>query len=51
MTETTIDTQQDAKPFSFKLLKTDGMARRGEITTPHGKVRTPALCQLARKRR
>lgn len=29
--------------FSFKLLKTDGLARRGEITTPHGLVRTPAF--------
>jgi len=29
--------------FSFKLLATDGAARRGEITTPHGKVRTPAF--------
>lgn len=32
-----------AKPFSFKLLKTDGMARRGEIETPHGIVNTPAF--------
>lgn len=30
-------------PFSFKLLKTDGMARRGEISTPHGTVSTPAF--------
>jgi queuine tRNA-ribosyltransferase len=30
-------------PFSFKLLKTDGTARRGEIVTPHGKVQTPAF--------
>lgn len=29
--------------FSFKLIATDGMARRGEITTPHGLVRTPAF--------
>jgi len=29
--------------FSFKLLASDGAARRGEITTPHGKVRTPAF--------
>jgi len=29
--------------FSFKLLATDGMARRGEITTPRGSVRTPAF--------
>ncbi|WP_310619852.1 tRNA guanosine(34) transglycosylase Tgt [Flexibacterium corallicola] len=31
------------KPFSFKLLKKDGMARRGEISTPHGTVATPAF--------
>ncbi|MET1415606.1 tRNA guanosine(34) transglycosylase Tgt [Roseibium sp. HPY-6] len=29
--------------FSFRLTKTDGQARRGEITTPHGVVRTPAF--------
>src|SRR5579864_1428493 len=29
--------------FSFKLLKTDGAARRGEIVTSHGKVQTPAF--------
>ena len=29
--------------FSFKLLATDGMARRGEITKPRGSVRTPAF--------
>src|SRR5712691_6072223 len=29
--------------FSFKLLATDGAARRGEIATPHGLVRTPAF--------
>jgi queuine tRNA-ribosyltransferase len=29
--------------FSFKLLKTDGAARRGELVTPHGKVQTPAF--------
>ncbi|WP_068317655.1 tRNA guanosine(34) transglycosylase Tgt [Polycladidibacter hongkongensis] len=34
---------EETKPFAFKLLKTDGMARRGEITTPHGTVRTPAF--------
>ncbi|MBI1205353.1 MAG: tRNA guanosine(34) transglycosylase Tgt [Rhodopseudomonas sp.] len=32
-----------SEPFSFSLLKTDGMARRGEVTTPHGKVQTPAF--------
>jgi queuine tRNA-ribosyltransferase len=29
--------------FSFRLLATDGAARRGEITTPHGSVATPAF--------
>ncbi|MEP3047760.1 MAG: tRNA guanosine(34) transglycosylase Tgt [Roseibium sp.] len=29
--------------FGFKLIKTDGMARRGKITTPHGVVNTPAF--------
>src|SRR6202795_743087 len=30
-------------PFSFRLLATDGSARRGEIATPHGTVATPAF--------
>ncbi|SOC03555.1 tRNA guanosine(34) transglycosylase Tgt [Stappia indica] len=30
-------------PFSFRLLANDGMARRGEIVTPHGRVATPAF--------
>ena len=30
-------------PFSFGLINTDGAARRGEVTTPHGKVQTPAF--------
>lgn len=30
-------------PFSFRLIATDGMARRGEIVTPHGQVSTPAF--------
>ncbi|WP_029065516.1 tRNA guanosine(34) transglycosylase Tgt [Labrenzia sp. DG1229] len=34
---------ETAKKFEFKLIATDGMARRGEITTPHGVVRTPAF--------
>ncbi|WP_029056913.1 tRNA guanosine(34) transglycosylase Tgt [Stappia stellulata] len=29
--------------FSFRLIAQDGMARRGEIATPHGLVRTPAF--------
>ncbi|MTI17563.1 tRNA guanosine(34) transglycosylase Tgt [Rhodobacteraceae bacterium RKSG542] len=33
----------EKKPFSFELKTTDGMARRGEITTPHGTVQTPAF--------
>src|ERR1017187_8829001 len=31
------------EPFSFRLLATDGDARRGEIVTPHGRVQTPAF--------
>ena len=31
------------QPFSFRLQATCGRARRGEITTPHGVVRTPAF--------
>jgi len=30
-------------PFSFRLIKTDGAARLGEIATPHGRVATPAF--------
>src|SRR5688572_30018913 len=30
-------------PFSFRLIATDGAARRGEIVTPHGVVQTPAF--------
>src|SRR6185312_16544361 len=29
--------------FAFRLLSTDGAARRGEIATPRGLVRTPAF--------
>jgi len=29
--------------FSFQLLRSDGMARRGQIVTPHGRVQTPAF--------
>jgi queuine tRNA-ribosyltransferase len=32
-----------ARPFSFRVLKTDGAARRGELVTPHGSVQTPAF--------
>ena len=30
-------------PFSFRLIKNDGAARRGEFITPHGPVQTPAF--------
>jgi queuine tRNA-ribosyltransferase len=30
-------------PFCFRLIATDGAARRGEIVTPHGRVQTPAF--------
>jgi queuine tRNA-ribosyltransferase len=33
----------NAGPFAFRILATDGAARVGEITTPHGVVRTPAF--------
>ena len=32
-----------ATAFEFRLLATDGAARRGEMTTPHGVVQTPAF--------
>lgn len=32
-----------SKNFEFKVLATDGAARRGEITMPRGRVRTPAF--------
>jgi queuine tRNA-ribosyltransferase len=32
--------------FSFRLLANDGAARRGELTTPHGVVRTPAFMPI-----
>ncbi len=32
-----------ADPFAFRLLATDGGARLGEATTPHGVIRTPAF--------
>ncbi|MBI2717024.1 MAG: tRNA guanosine(34) transglycosylase Tgt [Rhizobiales bacterium] len=30
-------------PFSFRLIASDGAARRGEFVTPHGRVQTPAF--------
>jgi queuine tRNA-ribosyltransferase len=32
-----------SNPFSFRLISTDGAARRGEIVTPHGAAPTPAF--------
>jgi len=32
-----------SKPFSFRLIATDGAARRAEFVTPHGRVQTPAF--------
>src|SRR5262245_5075161 len=31
------------EPFAFRVVATDGAARRGELTTPHGKVETPTF--------
>jgi queuine tRNA-ribosyltransferase len=31
------------EPFSFRLIGTDGTARRGEFSTPRGRVQTPAF--------
>ena len=31
------------QPFSFAVNRTDGAARLGEITTAHGRIRTPAF--------
>ncbi|MFA6265232.1 MAG: tRNA guanosine(34) transglycosylase Tgt [Pseudolabrys sp.] len=32
-----------SEPFAFTLRNTDGMARRGTVTTPHGTIETPAF--------
>jgi queuine tRNA-ribosyltransferase len=32
--------------FSFRLIKSDGAARRGEIATPRGTIRTPAFMPI-----
>ena len=34
-------------PVSFELLKSDGAARMGRLTTPHGAVETPAFMPVA----
>jgi len=40
---TTCDTDQNACDMEFKLSHIDGLARRGEITFPRGKIQTPAF--------
>jgi len=45
MTNPPIESVEDnvpAEPFGFRLLATDGTARRGEISTSRGVIRTPA---------
>ena len=37
------DDQVMPEPFSFRLIATDGLARRGEVATPHGRIATPAF--------
>ena len=36
-----------ASQFNFQLLATDGAARRGQITTPHGAAQTPLFMPVA----
>ncbi len=36
-----------ASPISFKLIATDGAARRGQIITPHGSAQTPLFMPVA----
>ena len=36
-----------ADKFSFQLLATDGAARRGQVTTPHGAAQTPLFMPVA----
>lgn len=46
MTNPPIESVEDnvpAEPFGFRLLATDGTARRGEISTSRGVIRTPAF--------
>ena len=33
--------------FGFQLISTDGAARRGQITTPHGVAQTPLFMPVA----
>ena len=36
-----------ASPIGFQLIATDGAARRGQITTPHGSAQTPMFMPVA----
>ena len=36
-----------ASPISFELMATDGAARRGQVTTPHGAAQTPMFMPVA----
>lgn len=38
-----MDSDMTSENFEFKVLATDGKARRGEITMPRGTIRTPAF--------
>ena len=35
--------QDSPAKFSYRLIKQDGLARLGEVVTPHGVIRTPAF--------
>jgi queuine tRNA-ribosyltransferase len=43
MTSPAMTKESMTEPFSFRLLKTDAAARRGEFVTAHGRVQTPAF--------
>ena len=40
-------TRMTTQRFAFQLLATDGAARRGQITTPHGAAQTPLFMPVA----
>ncbi len=37
------ETPDETPPFGYRLIRQDGLARRGEIMTPRGIIRTPAF--------
>src|SRR3989442_13697777 len=45
--ETHHDSDETPRPVTFELLATEGAARRGRLTTPHGAVDTPACMPVA----